>query len=98
MTPDERALLLATATQVAQLFKDRDDLVIGVTAALLDLYREEFAAGRQTQSIVIQRLQIQADALRGQLGEKYLMALIRTLEQGQLNEAGLLRLVPYGTA
>ena len=98
MTQDERSLLLETAKHVAQIFQDRDDLVVGVTAALLDLYREEFVAGRQTKEAVVQRLEIQADVLKGLLGEKYLRALIRTLKEGQLDAANLLRIDPAGTA
>jgi hypothetical protein len=98
MTENEHALLLETARRVVQLFDDRNDLVVGVTAVLLDLYRDEFAAGRQTKEAVIQRLQVQAEALKGLLGDRYLLALIQTLKEGKLDAAGLLRLHPLGTA
>jgi hypothetical protein len=94
MTEKERLLL----TELIQLFQDRDDFVVGVTAALLDLYREEFAAGRQTLNDAITRLSAQRDALRDNLGEKYLTSLIQTLEDGQLNAAALARAPAQGSA
>ena len=98
MTETERALLLETAKHVAQLFQDRDDFVVGVTAALLDLYREEFAEGRQTKADALQRLGAQADELKGQRGETYLRWLIQTLKDDRLNAANLFRIDAAGSA
>ena len=98
MTEDERALLAETAKHVLQLFQDRDDLVVGVTAAILDLYREEFAAGRQIKEQALQRLTLEADAQRGKRGEQYLRWLIQTLKSGQLDAASLFRDHSAGSA
>ena len=38
MTNNERQLLVDTAKFTHQLSKDRDDMLVGITAALLDLY------------------------------------------------------------
>ena len=66
MTDDERELLAEIGKHLVQLFQDRDDLVVGVTAALLDLYREEFEAGRQSKETTLQRLTISGKCPDGQ--------------------------------
>ena len=78
--------------------RDRDDLVVGVTAALLDLYREEFEAGRQSKETTLRRLTIQANALTAKAGEKYLRALIQTLKENRLDAENLFRSRPAGSA
>lgn len=102
MTDKERLLLLETARHVTQLFGDRDDLIIGVTAAVLDLYRAQFLAGYDTKEAAIQRLRVQCDAIDQQVGDdsksRYLKALISALEKDALDAAALLRVPVAGTA
>ncbi len=98
MTDDERELLAEIGKHLVQLFQDRDDLVVGVTAALLDLYREEFEAGRQSKETTLQRLTIQANALTAKIGERYLRALIQTLKENRLDAENLFRSRPAGSA
>jgi hypothetical protein len=102
MTNDERNLLIQTARSVAQLSSDRDDMVVGVTAILLDLYRVEFESGRQNQSEAIARLQIQRNELNlvepHRFGVLFLEAVIAALRDGKLDAAKLMRSPPAGTA
>ena len=104
MTNEERQLLTMTARHVTQLFSDRDDMVIGVTAVLLDLYRVLFAAGRDSKEGALARLRTQHDEIDRVAPDRsaYLGSLIKTLEDDQLNAAELARQFqqrpPAGTA
>jgi hypothetical protein len=59
MTDDERTLLVETAKFTHQLASDRNDMLVGITAALLDLYRTAFQDGRDTKRDALTRLQMQ---------------------------------------
>lgn len=102
MDPTERQALLESLRHIAQLFRDRDDMVIGLTAALLDLYRTSFANGHDTKAAAVTRLQAQLDQLKedspDQSGSLYLQSLLHTLEAEQLNAAKLAREAPQGRA
>lgn len=102
MTAEERALLIETAKEVARLFQERDDMIVGFTAAILDLYRSAFQAGHQTKEDAIGRLRAQRDDLdrktQAKLGTKMLGSIIATLENDQLDAAKLLREPPSGSA
>jgi hypothetical protein len=95
MTTEERQLLLGTSKEMQGLFRDRDDMLIGITTALLDVYRVLFAAGRDTKDAALSRLRAQHDQLRqvvpGELGCKALQWLIDSLETDKLDAAKLLR-------
>ena len=49
MRHDESQLLVQTAKNTVQLFQDRDDMLVGITATLLDLYRVGFQHGQQDE-------------------------------------------------
>jgi hypothetical protein len=49
MAPEERQLLVETAKTVVGLFEDRDDMVVAITAVILDLYRIDFQRDHQTK-------------------------------------------------
>jgi hypothetical protein len=102
MEDKERLLLIESAKEIFQLFNDRDDMVVGITAALLDLYRVDFSTGRQTKSEALLRLSTQRLDLEGrmprQLGAKYLGALIETLRDDKLDAAKLAREPAAGSA
>jgi hypothetical protein len=88
MTEDERKLLRTASEAILQLVRDRDDMVAGLTAVFLDLYRVEFQEGRQAKAEALLRLQIQRDRLAQhsarQVGVKFLDSLIQTVEKVQL--------------
>jgi hypothetical protein len=46
MTEDEQKLLRTASEAIMQLVRDRDDMVAGLTAVFLDMYRVEFQEGR----------------------------------------------------
>lgn len=102
MDTNERALLLEVAKNTVQLFRDRDDMVVAVTAVLLDLYRIQFQNGAQTKADVLSRLQVQRDFLKNNEPQKrgvlFLSSLIETLQDDKLDAAKLLRLHPEGHA
>jgi hypothetical protein len=102
MTDEERRLLTETARQVLQLFGNRDDMIVGITAALLDLYRMQFAAGLDTKDVALTRLRIQRDEINRLIHDgravKYLQSLIEALETDRLDAAKLLRESPAGSA
>jgi hypothetical protein len=101
MTPDERALLLETANFTRQLASDRNDLLVGVTAALLDLYRIGFRGGSDTKIQALNRLQIQQDELTkgaAGLGVTFLKYLADTLAADKLDAAKLYREPAAGNA
>lgn len=102
MTNEERQLLLGTFKEMQGLFRDRDDMLIGITAAILDLYRALFAAGLDKKDPALTRLQAQHEELRqvlpGELGCKALKWLIDSLESNKLDAAKLLRETPAGSA
>jgi hypothetical protein len=45
MKEDEQKLLRAASDAIMQLVRDRDEMVAGFTAVLLDLYQVEFREG-----------------------------------------------------
>jgi hypothetical protein len=102
MTDNEAKLLSATADQVARLFSERDDLIVGITTAFLDLYRAIFAARLDTKDAVLARLHAQLDDMRrlasSDHGGRYLRSLIESLETDRLDAAKLLREPPVGSA
>jgi hypothetical protein len=91
MTEDEQKLLRTASEAIMQLVRDRDDMVAGLTAVFLDLYRVEFQEGRQAKAEVLVRLQIQRDRLAQhsarQIGVMFLDSLIQTVEKAQLQPA-----------
>jgi hypothetical protein len=88
------------AESVVGLVNDRDDMVVGITAVLLDIYRTSIERGEQTEQDVLSRLSVQRDELQkaGGLGVKYLDALIAALRDGKLDAAKLIRQPAAGTA
>ncbi len=98
----ERKLLLATAKDMVGLFQDRDDLLVGLVAALLDVYRTLIAAGIDTKDSALVRLAAQREQITsvipGATGVKSLQWLIGSLETGKLDAAKLYREPTAGTA
>jgi hypothetical protein len=83
-------VLRAASEAIMQLVRDRDEMVAGFTAVLLDLYQVEFQEGRQTKAEVLFRLQVQRDRLAkhsARKGVKVLDSLIQTVEKAQLQPA-----------
>jgi hypothetical protein len=102
MTNEERQLLLGLTQEVQRLFKERDDMIVGVTATLLDLYRMLFASGADTKEAALGRLRAQhAQILKlvpgGQFGPM-LQAVIQSLDEDRLDAAKLFRTPPAGSA
>lgn len=92
MTNNERQLLVDTAKFTHQLSKDRDDMLVGITAALLDLYRNEIRSERDTKSDIIARLELQRAELSGvagQPGDLFLKFLADNLAAEKLDAAKL---------
>jgi hypothetical protein len=91
MTEDEQKLLRTASEAIMQLIRDRDDMVAGLTAVFLDLYRVEFQEGRQAKAEALLRLQIQRDRLARhsarQIGAMFLDSLIQTVEKTELQPA-----------
>lgn len=102
MRHDESQLLVQTAKNTVQLFQDRDDMLVGITAALLDLYRVGFQHGQQTKEEALARLQMQSDFLEKNeprhRGVLFLNALIVALRDEKLDASKLLREPPAGSA
>jgi hypothetical protein len=102
MTPDERFLLTSTGEQVVELVANRDDMLIGFAAAILDLYRVLFESGTDTERAALARLRAQQDqlttAVPGGRGSKALKWIADSLENGTLNAAELFRASPAGSA
>ncbi len=102
MTDDERKLLVEISKMALQLFGDRDDMVVGATVVLLDVYRTLFAAGADTKEEAVQRLKVQRDEIKrlvpGARATGYLQAFVQSLEEGKLDAAKLLREPPRGSA
>jgi hypothetical protein len=101
MTDEERKLLLDTAKQVVELSANRNDILVGIMVALLDLYRELFAGGLDAKDTALARLQTQHRELVesvGGLGTKSLEWLINSLETDKLDAAWLLQQLPAGSA
>jgi hypothetical protein len=95
MTSDEHPLLLESAKNLVQLFQDRDDIVVGITAVLLDLYRINFREGVDSKQHAIARLKLQRDILEEneprKMGILFLESLMLTLNANHLDAAKLLR-------
>jgi hypothetical protein len=102
MTEDERSLLLSTAEQTVELVANRDDMLIGFAAVILDLYRVLFGAGTDTQQAALTRLRAQQDQLATAVpegrGSKALKWIADSLETDTLNAAELFRVPPVGSA
>jgi hypothetical protein len=100
MTSDERALLIETAKFTHYLSQNRNDMLVGVTAALLDLYREDFKNGTDTKTAALARLRLQREQLAsvGGVGTEFLQYLMGSLEADKLDAAKLYRDVPAGSA
>jgi hypothetical protein len=80
---------------IVELGRTRDDMIVSVTAAILDLHRLLIQRGQQTKQDAINRLMVQKDLLvansPGQKGAAYLQSLIETLADDELDAAKLLR-------
>jgi hypothetical protein len=90
MTEGEQKLLRAASEAIMQLVRDRDDMVAGFTAVLLDLYQVELQEGRQTKAEVLFRLQVQRDRLAQRSARKGVLvldSLIPTVESAQVQSA-----------
>ncbi|MGA9308717.1 MAG: hypothetical protein WBW31_25205 [Candidatus Sulfotelmatobacter sp.] len=102
MTREEGLLLTATAEHVAELFDNRDDMLIGLAAAILDLYRALFEAGADTKQAALARLRTQQEQLMRVLpegrGSKSLKWIADSLENEKLDAAGLFRARAVGSA
>jgi hypothetical protein len=82
-----------TAT-LAEMVAERNDMVVGVTAALLDLYRVQFDAGKDSKHAAIVRLKLQVHDLEKKAPgayARYLQSLIQSMETGKLDAAKLFR-------
>ena len=93
MTEDERGLLRAMAAEMVRFQNERNDMIVAITAILLDLYRSGFTAGHQTKIDVVTRLQAQLSDLevKGGMGAQMLQSVIQTLESDLLDAAKILR-------
>jgi len=102
MTNEERQLMLGTHKDVLNLFQDRNDLLVGITAALLDLYRTLIFAGSDSKDAALLRLRAQRTQIIGAIpngvGSISLQWLIDSLETGKLDAAKLIREPSAGTA
>jgi hypothetical protein len=101
MTDEERQLLIGMSTEVVHLFGDRDDFLVGFTAAILDLYRVIFSAGLDTKNAAVPRLRTQVDQLHqvaNGLGSISLKWIADSLENEKLDAAKLLRERSVGSA
>ncbi len=101
MTDDERTLLIETAKFITELTKNRNDMLVGITATLLDLYRTDFRDGRDTRQDALRRLQIQQQELSasaGGVGDIFLKYLSDTLATDKLDAAKLYRDPAVGSA
>ena len=102
MTDAERQLLLDLAREVQRLFAERNDMIIGITAVILDLYRVQFAAHADTRDAALSRLRLQRDAINEQVHDgsmsRYLEFVIQSLEAGALDAAKLQREPVVGSA
>jgi hypothetical protein len=98
----ERQLLLDAVGDVAELGKDRDDLLIGLVAGLLDLYRALFSAALDAKADALLRLKVQQNeilqAVPDGRGSNSLKWLIQSLENERLDAAALLRMPVAGSA
>jgi hypothetical protein len=97
VTDAERQLLSATAQQVRQLFSERDDLLIGITAVILDLYQTAYTAGADRKRAAVARLRTQHAHLRETVpdtGGVFLQRLIDALEARKLDATRLLGETP----
>ena len=93
--------LLNIARSVLQLQKDRDDLLIGVVAGLVDLYRALFSREVDSKAEALARLRIQHQQLAKAVPPVDCLSLrwlIETLEEDKLDAAKLLRVPPAGAA
>jgi len=95
-------LLRELAEANISLHQDRDDMVVGITASLLDLYRISIENGHQTKEEAVARLTAQKRWLEkeisGQVGAKFLSFLIGTLANDKLDAASWMRTPPAGSA
>ena len=102
MTESERQLLAECGKEIVELYGSRNDMVVGITAALLDIHRVLIQAGHQSKQDVIDRLTVQKNAILGhspkQLGALLLQSLIDTLADDTLDAAKLLREPAAGSA
>lgn len=101
MTDNERELLLTLGQEVERLFRERDDMIVGITAVLLDLYRVLFKAGADSKEAALSRLRAQHEQLAGLFPEQLgamLQAVIASLEEDKLDAARLLRDPAAGSA
>lgn len=92
MNDVERLLLTETTKDTQQLFKDRNDMLIGFAAVVLDLYRQQFKEPND-KSAAISRLKIQLaqlESISGKPGATALSWLISNLENDKLNAAAWL--------
>lgn len=98
----ERQLLVELGDHVQELTRNRDDMVVGIVAAILDLYRISIERGEQTKHDAVARLSAEKAWLEmevpGQVGAKFLDFLIATLATDKLNASDWLRGSPAGNA
>lgn len=102
MTNEERQLLVALGDEIIELKNSRTDMVIGITAVLLDLYRTSIQASEQTKEDAVARLTTQRDWLakevKSKVGAEFLEFVIETLTNDKLDAAAWLRQRPAGRA
>lgn len=98
----ERQAFMKLVENVEELGRNRDDMLIGIVAALLDLYRSSIERGDQTKDDAVARLTAQKDWLakeiQGQVGALFLEFLIATLRADKLDAAKWLRQPTVGSA
>ena len=102
MTEQERLMLVECGKEIIELYSSRNDMIVGITAALLDLHRVLILAGHQSKQDVINRLTTQKNTIVShspkQLGALYLQSLIDALANDRLDAAKLLREPTAGSA
>ena len=98
MTPSQERELVEA---VMQLFSDRNDMVVGIVATFIDIYKNQMQMTGRHQAHIIASLQLQLDHCAKyphEYGTKFLGALIQALKEDKLDAAKLLREAPAGTA
>jgi hypothetical protein len=101
MANQERQALLHAINSITELEKDRDDLLIGVTAVLLDIYRVLFNSAVDVKQDAMTRLHVQHQQLAEAIPPRdcqSLTWLIESLEEDKLDAARLLRMPIAGSA
>jgi hypothetical protein len=96
-----RKFAIESHSETAELQGHINDVVVGMTAIILDLYRTMFQLNLDTKAEALSRLSIQEKELRDHaagLGAIFLNYVINNLKSGKLDAASLTREPPAGSA